>query len=292
MSDKYFKSFKRIKYNDQTVVDITARPKLLSKIQNNPFLFYSYELKDGERPDQIADRYYNDPYMAWLVYLSNDITDPYHGWLMDSNEFAAFIRSKYGSIETSQLKIVHYKNNWEGTDNISTERYATLDLEELKYYDPVYGARGQVVSYSRKPIDWTLNTNRIVRYDAAGGSTAISDELVTINITANTSGKGQVIFSNSSIIDVRHVSGTYLANSDVGITITANSVLSTAESDLYLTITAAEVIAESIADSEEVYWDPIYCYEYEEALNQANRTIRLLSPEYARQTATELKALA
>ena len=292
MADKYFKSFKRITYNGQTAVDITARPRLLSRVQHNPFLFYSYELKDNERPDQIADRYYKDPYMAWLVYLSNQVTDPYYGWLMSYEEFAEHIRQKYGSIETAQQKIKCYKNNWEGTDDITVERYNALTVDELKYYDPVYGARGTIVSYTRKQIDWELNTNRIVRYEVSDdASSAITDELVTINLAANTTGSGQVIFSNSSVIDLRHVSGVYLANSDVGISISANSVLETAESELTLTVTAASVQAASITDAEDVYWDPIYFYDYEEALNSSKRSIRLLDSKYARQTANELKTL-
>lgn len=282
MADKYFQTFPRIQYNGQTAVDITARPRLLSKVQNNPFLFYSYDLQDGERPDQIAERYYNDPYMVWLVYLSNQVVDPYNGWLMDYNEFGAHIRKKYGSIEIAQQTILWYKNNWEEADDITVERFNSLDLEEWKYYNPVYGARGTITSYTRKKIDWTLNTNRTVRYDTTG-TDFVKGEKITVAIASDKLGYGYVTFVGDGYVDLIHTSGYYKESTT--LTIDGSSTIKGHP------LTAITVLAESITDSEEVYWSPIYAYDYEEDLNQSRRAIRLLDSKYARQTATELKAL-
>jgi hypothetical protein len=282
MSDKYFRPFKRITYNGQKAIDITARPRLLSRVQHNPFLFYDYVLKENERPDQIADRYYGDPYMVWLVYLSNQIVDPYYGWLMDYNEFAAHIKKKYGSIEAAQQQIIWYKNNWEEAEDISVERYDSLDMSELKYYDPVYGARGQVVAYTRKKIDWTLNTNRTVKYSTSG-TDFVKGEKVTIEIADGSLGYGIVSFVGDGYVHLQHTSGFYKESTT--LTIDGDSTIKGHP------LTAITVLAESITDAEEVYWDPIYAYDYEEDQNQALRTIRLLDSKYARQTAKELKDL-
>lgn len=282
MADKYFNAFPRITYNKQTAVDISARPRLLSRVQNNPYLFYAYELQDGERPDQIAERYYNDPYMAWLVYLSNQVTDPYEGWLMDYSEFSAFIKKKYGSIEAALQQIIWYKNNWEEAEDITPERYATLDMSELKYYDPVYGTRGQIIAYTRKQIDWTLNTNRTVKYNTSG-TDFVKGEKVTIEIADGSLGYGYVSFIGDGFVHLIHTSGYYKESTTL--------VISGSSTIKGHPLTAIEVLAESITDAEEVYWDPIYAYDYEEDLNQSKRAIRLLDKKFARQTAAELKTL-
>jgi hypothetical protein len=220
--------------------------------------------------------------MVWLVYLSNQIVDPYYGWLMDYNEFAAHIKKKYGSIEAAQQQILWYKNNWEEAEDISVERYDSLDMSELKYYDPVYGARGQVVAYTRKKIDWTLNTNRTVKYSTSG-TDFVKGEKVTIEIADGSLGYGIVSFVGDGYVHLQHTSGFYKESTT--LTIDGDSTIKGHP------LTAITVLAESITDAEEVYWDPIYAYDYEEDQNQALRTIRLLDSKYARQTAKELKDL-
>ena len=46
----------------------------------------------------IADQYYGDSSLDWIVYLTNNITDPQWEWPLPQEVFDDFIRSKYGSI--------------------------------------------------------------------------------------------------------------------------------------------------------------------------------------------------
>jgi|LakMenEpi03Aug12_release.lakeMendotaPanAssembly.Ray.scaffolds.fasta_scaffold00624_11 hypothetical protein len=58
--------------------------------------FVEYHIKDGERPEHIADRVYGNPEDHWIVLLSNDIIDPYHDWYKSSSAMEEYISKKYG----------------------------------------------------------------------------------------------------------------------------------------------------------------------------------------------------
>ena len=68
--DKYFNNFPIITYNSKPAVDITKRVVMLNYALKNPYLFYPYEIIANERPDQFSNRYYEDQYKSWILYLS------------------------------------------------------------------------------------------------------------------------------------------------------------------------------------------------------------------------------
>jgi hypothetical protein len=57
--------------------------------------FLEYSVKDGERPEHIADRVYGNPEEHWVVLLSNEIIDPYHGWYKSGSVIEEYINKKY-----------------------------------------------------------------------------------------------------------------------------------------------------------------------------------------------------
>ena len=84
MSTSYFKNFPTISYGDALVTNIIARAKLDSTVRNKASVFFPYTVRDGERPDIIAGNYYEDPNFAWLIYLANEMLDPYFEWPLTS----------------------------------------------------------------------------------------------------------------------------------------------------------------------------------------------------------------
>ena len=53
-----------------------------SKLDNS--FFVRYDIQDGDRPDIIADKIYNDSEYSWVVLLFNNIVNPYEEWPKDS----------------------------------------------------------------------------------------------------------------------------------------------------------------------------------------------------------------
>ena len=112
MPERYFQKFQLINYANTIAVNITQRSVVLNSVYSNPSLYYLYNIKPHERPDTIADEYYQDQYMSWILYLTNKMVDPYYDWNLDQDTFDAFIIKKYGSYENASSKITYFRNNW------------------------------------------------------------------------------------------------------------------------------------------------------------------------------------
>lgn len=92
---KYFENFPQVDYNGRQVTDLTRRNRFLKTVQNNPMLYYPYTVKEGERPEDIALNYYGSTDYTWLVYMSNNIIDPYHQWPLSEEQFEEYLKAKY-----------------------------------------------------------------------------------------------------------------------------------------------------------------------------------------------------
>lgn len=285
MAQKYFDKFPIVQYGNNSVVDITERVVILESVSSNPFAFYPYELEDYERPDQFSYRYYQDPYQSWLVYLSNKIVDPYYEWYLSDIEINDFVEKKYGSIYNAQTKIKNYKNNWISVENISLSEYNSLPSSLKDYWEPVLGVGSTVVSYSRKQVDWTVNTNKIMTYNVNDSSNFIEDEIVNIVYDSNTTGKGQVLSSSNNILNIQHVSGSYYS------TVTGSSYIYGSESEANTIFTGVSYSANNISSEEESYWNAVTYYDYEMMKNEYNKTIRVLDNRYNTTAINDLKRL-
>lgn len=285
--EKYFDKFPKITYSNNLVVDITSRVTMLNSVYNDPFTFYPYDLSEFERPDQLSNRYYNDPYKSWILYLSNKIIDPYYEWYLQDNEFNEFIISKYGSLELAISKIKHYTNNWVNKENISTQNYSVLPNNLQEYWEPVYGYNNIISSYTRIKKDWIVSTNHIVSYNVSN-TNFIKDEMVNIVFDNDNVGKGQIL-SNTNPISIQHTSGTTLSSNTV--LITSNSYIYGTESFTNSVFTSSTLMSSSLNENEEIYWKPVTYYEYETQKNEYNKNIRILDKKYSGTISNNLKTL-
>jgi hypothetical protein len=290
MVERYFEKFPTITYNGHQVVDITKRVGILNTIYSNPYLYYQYDVNSGERADIISNRYYNDQFMSWILYMSNKIVDPYYDWYIDTDTFNNFLAMKYGSLANAYNKVKYYRNNWYSASGpISVSSYNNLTASLRDYYQPNYGDvvnSSTPLSYDRKQIDWTVATNGIAGYNVANGTNFIDNEIVKVVFDSTHTGNGQVIFANSSYVSIQHLSGT----TTTGTIVTA-SYLYGNESGVNTNFTTATSIANNISTAESSYWSPVYYYDYENEINQKNKSIRALNNQYSKQISAELKTL-
>ena len=89
------------------VTDIIKRVKIRSAVKSGSLLFDKYDVKYGERPEDIAFKYYDDPELHWVVLLTNNITDRYYQWPMTQPDFEDFLKDKYGA--GSEDSVHHYE---------------------------------------------------------------------------------------------------------------------------------------------------------------------------------------
>ena len=135
----YFRSFPLIEYdikkNQKTslLTNIMTRFKVVESFERQEAVYYDYSVKDGERADTIAFKYYGDATLDWVIYLTNNIIDPEFDWPLSSAALNRYIVKKYGSITAANESIHHYEQLitahqvlYDGT--IIPERYEQVDL--------------------------------------------------------------------------------------------------------------------------------------------------------------------
>lgn len=276
--DKYFQKLPNLYYNNYLVKDISRRAKLVEEPRKSPYTFYPYELKQELRSDQIAEYYYRDPELDWLIYMSNEIIDPYYQWYLNDRQFESLIVEKYGSLEHAQKKIVFYRNNWYNDDTeLSVSFYNnTLQQSWKKYYSPIWGPGNKIISYKRKQFDATTNLNRIIEYNISANNTSngfIAGELVDIKIPGQdaTVGTGEVIIANSTILRIKNVDGNTSANSTFNKTIVGETTFAN------VTVSNADITFQNFTVDEGVFWSPVSYYDYESEINEQKKNIKLVS---------------
>jgi hypothetical protein len=132
----YFSYFPKVQYtspidgSENTVVNIFKRIKVrdLSTVVKSS-IYYKYTIKDGERPEDIAQSYYGDTQYYWIILYANDIINVYAQWPKNHIEFENYIVSKYGSVDVAaNEKNIHHKEdhfgNW-----LVTPTYTYYDTE-------------------------------------------------------------------------------------------------------------------------------------------------------------------
>lgn len=98
MAVSYFKNFPIVQYGEHTVRNIILKSKIGKDLIQSYDAYYPYTIKTGETPTSLAYDYYGSVEYVWLIFLVNDIVDPYYDWPMEDSVFNEYIVNKYGSI--------------------------------------------------------------------------------------------------------------------------------------------------------------------------------------------------
>jgi len=140
----YFANFPFIIYDSvgngdfKIVTNLLKRVALRTKVRTNTLLYDTYDVKEGETPEMIADKLYDDPQLHWVVLFVNNITDRYHQWPMNFGQFNAFIDDKYTDINA----VHHYEIAQTSGDTsikidigTDTTGYSEADLTTITNYE-------------------------------------------------------------------------------------------------------------------------------------------------------------
>ena len=107
----YFTKFPYIIYDSvgngefKIVTNLLRRVAIRSKIKVNTLFFDTYDVKEGETPEMIAHKLYGDSELHWIVLLVNNVTERYHQWPKNNNQFLAYINDKYSNVDATH----HYE---------------------------------------------------------------------------------------------------------------------------------------------------------------------------------------
>jgi len=91
----------------QIVTDITRRNIIDGSVSENYSFFETYDVKEGETPDIVADKFYENSELHWIVLHANNILDPRFEWPLGYVNLVAFVDNKYIQRDGTH----HYENS-------------------------------------------------------------------------------------------------------------------------------------------------------------------------------------
>jgi len=147
----YFNNFPLIPYDAtgtgelKVVTNLLRRVGVRAKVKANTMLYDTYDVRNGETPESIAFKLYDDAELHWVILLVNDITDRFHDWPMTEAQFLQFIKDKYTNVDA----IHHYEISQESGDtskkiNISPVT-VLLNILSYKFIVNVLGSKGNIL---------------------------------------------------------------------------------------------------------------------------------------------------
>ena len=125
-------------FDTTEVKNLFRRFKLREDIASDFSAFEQYNIKGDERPDQVADFFYDDPTLDWVILTTNNIINQNHSWPMSNSQFYDYMYDKYGM----NINAIKHYETYEIVDSTDTERVvldAGLIVDEnftFKFYNP------------------------------------------------------------------------------------------------------------------------------------------------------------
>ena len=81
--------------NYKLLPDILRRVKQRNVSASGQFIFDTYDVRNGEKPEDIAYKWFGDAQLHWVILMTNNITDRYYQWPMSQPQFQEFLEDKY-----------------------------------------------------------------------------------------------------------------------------------------------------------------------------------------------------
>lgn len=258
---KYFDKFPLVSYNGVLAKNLMVKADFTEVAKRDIYSNFDYVLEEGaSRPDMISNAYYNSPFYDWLVYLSNNIIDPYYDYYNSESDMEAIILSKYGSLSDARATVLFYRNDWAWDDSILTEDiYNGLTVQLKKYWKPVLSVYNQITGYERTQEDWVVSTNKIVELSVGD----VTGYAVGDNISQSGYATIASIDTVNNNLIVKHVEGEFTIG---------------AFDDT--TITAINTISQAIPDDEAAFWSQVNAYDYEMEQNSLKRYVNVIKSSY------------
>jgi len=160
---KYFQTLPKLIFagsqSSQLVTNLLARVNIVSSLITNPLLFYSYDIQEGDTPEIIAHKYYEDMERFWIVLLANQLFDAQWDWPLSNLVFNQYLNQKYSP---EQLTDINYYEKIITTTDVNSRTTTTQNIiidedtynnlaESTNTYKTITG--DVVVKISRNAVD-------------------------------------------------------------------------------------------------------------------------------------------
>lgn len=78
-----------------TAKNFFRRYRINEEVFSYAVFFKQYTLKDGDTPDNIADKAYGNPFYDWVVLLTNNMVNAQYDWPLTNAQLAATLETEF-----------------------------------------------------------------------------------------------------------------------------------------------------------------------------------------------------
>ena len=148
------------------VKNIWRRAEILTEFKSQVTIFNEITVRDGERPEDIATAFYNNPFYNWTVLVANDIVDVYSQWPRSITQLQDFINQKYDNPQATKhhvtTEVKDAKNNviveagkvvasnyqisyYNGSTTVTATPVVSVSNEQFEFEENAKKARIQII---------------------------------------------------------------------------------------------------------------------------------------------------
>ena len=122
MAKKYFRNLPNFEYVNRTeegisegdyttVKNLFKKGQLREDIFENTTFFEKYTIEGDDRPDNVANKVYDNSDLDWVILLANNIINIQSEWPMSQADFNTYLTEKYDNDTDIFSGIHHYEAN-------------------------------------------------------------------------------------------------------------------------------------------------------------------------------------
>ena len=264
---RYFDRFPIVDYDGSVAKNILARVDFTEKTKRDIYSTFQFTLEEGfERPDLLSYNYYGSSKFDWMIYLTNNIVDPYYDYYKSTEDFKNYMETKYGSNSNARSITLFYRLNWHEDERLITiQQYDSLVANETanarKYWKPKLTNTGAVIGYERIKEEWIVSTNKVLSLSLSVVPTGFEVGDRVSQTSTNAFATIDYIDLENNRLTVKHVSGTFAVNAAEGIS-------------------EITVLSQNIPEAEAEYWYAVNAYDDEKEANELKRNVVVLKSSY------------
>lgn len=170
---KYFSYIPKFNYSiDDTnavkfVTNIVSSPSIEPSFIENTSVYYTYEIRDGDTPDNLAAKFYGSSERYWIILMMNNIVDPQYDWPLKYDEFNRYVDIKYYGVD--------HANSYVPGEGLQWAKNSDINRKQHSYYKVITKTVNDVTTVVKLPVDKTTYDNDEIMQTGITSSLLLKD---------------------------------------------------------------------------------------------------------------------
>ena len=123
-------------------------------------MFVEDNVRDGERPEDVATRLYRNPFYNWTIFIINDITDYYAQWPRSVTQLQDFINQKYSNPQATKHHVTTEVRDNDNNVIVPAGKVVPSNFQVSYYNGSTTVTANPVVSVTNAMYETELNSKK------------------------------------------------------------------------------------------------------------------------------------